>query len=105
MSDITMEIRGDPQNIDLYGDISPTPDLTMEVDNAGGGTNDYNALINKPTLNGKTIQGEMKEEDPTVSEWAKEAKKPTYTPDEIGALGKGDAIPLEWLSKLFEKEK
>lgn len=43
----------------------------------------------------------MQETDPTVSEWAKEAKKPTYTPDEIGALGKGDAIPLEWLAKLF----
>ena len=101
MSDITMEIRGDKQNIALYGDVSPSPGLTMKKDNVSGGTWDYNALKNKPTLNGKTIQGDMQENDPTVSEWAKEAKKPTYTPDEIGALGKGDAIPLEWLAKLF----
>ena len=101
MSDITMEIRGDPQNIDLYGDVSPTPGFTLEVDNAGGGTSDYNALINKPTLNGRTIQGEMKEEDPTVSEWAKEPKKPTYTPDEVDAVSKDDAIPIEWLAQLF----
>lgn len=101
MPDITMEIRGDPQNIDLYGDILPTPGLTMEVDNAGGGTNDYNALINKPTLNGKTIQGDMQEEDPTVSDWAKEAKKPSYTPDEVDAVSKDDAIPIEWLAQLF----
>lgn len=55
MSDITMEIRGDPQNLALYGDVSPSPGLTMKMDNVSGGTGDYNALKNKPTLNGKTI--------------------------------------------------
>lgn len=100
MDKFDFEIRGDTQHIELYGDVSPDPGFTMDVDDAGG-TSNYNALSNKPTLNGKIIQGDMQETDPTVSEWAKEAKKPTYTPDEIGALGKGDAIPLEWLAKLF----
>lgn len=100
MDKFDFEIRGDPKHIELYGDVSPAPGFTMDVDDAGG-TNDYNALSNKPTLNGRIIQGDMQETDPTVSEWAKEAKKPTYTPDEIGALGKGDAIPLEWLARLF----
>ena len=40
------------------------------------GTSDYNKLKNKPTLNGKEIIGAMKEEDPTVSGWAKEPTKP-----------------------------
>lgn len=34
-------------------------------------TSDYNQLQNKPTLDGVTIQGAMKEKDPTVPEWIK----------------------------------
>lgn len=101
MSNLMMEIRGDPQSISLYGDVSPSPGLTMKMDNVSGGTGDYNELKNKPTLNGKTIQGDMQETDPTVSDWAKEAKKPTYTPDEVDAVSKDDAIPIEWLAQLF----
>lgn len=39
----------------------------------GGGTNDYNQLINKPTINDKTVQGNLTSDDidvapePTVS--------------------------------------
>lgn len=101
MSNLMMEIRGDPQNISLYGDVSPSPGLTMKMDSASGGAGDYNSLKNKPTLNGQTIQGDMQETDPTVSDWAKEAKKPTYTPDEVDAVSKDDAIPIEWLAQLF----
>lgn len=100
MDKFVFEIRGDPQHIELCGDVSPTPGFTMDVDDAGG-TSDYNALSNKPTLNGKVIQGDMQETDPTVSEWAKQAQKPIYTPDEVDAVSKDDAIPIEWLAQLF----
>lgn len=33
---------------------------------------------------------EVKETDPTVPDWAKEKKKPTYTAEEVGAQPKGD---------------
>lgn len=64
-------------------------------------TYDYNDLLNLPKLDGKTIQGEMFEQDPTVPEWAKEEQKPTYTAEEVKAVGQEDAIPLEDLAELF----
>lgn len=42
-----------------------------------------------------------KESDPTVSEWAKQPQKPTYTADEVGAQAKGDyALKNEIPTKL-----
>lgn len=64
---------------------------------------DYAALTNKPQIGGKELVGNKtlddlgiqpkgtyltKETDPTVPDWAKESKKPTYTADEVGALSK-----------------
>ena len=49
--------------------------MTLKVETLGTGNGyDYNKLINKPTLNGETIQNNMKEKDPTVPEWVKKAK-------------------------------
>lgn len=54
MSSITIE----PLNI--------LQNMTIEQ-TSGGGTTNYEKLKNLPTLNGKTIIGNMVEEDPTVS--------------------------------------
>ena len=49
--------------------------MTLKVETLGTGNSyDYNKLINKPTLNGETIQNDMKEKDPTVPEWVKKAE-------------------------------
>lgn len=64
-------------------------DLSMEMEveaKPGGGVSDYNLLRNKPSINGTPLVGDYSEIDPTVPAWAKEPKKPTYNPDEIGAL-------------------
>lgn len=68
------------------------------------GTSDYNKLKNKPTLNGKEIVGSMEEEDPTVSGWAKEPTKPSYTAEEVGAIKNDEikAISLDELNSLWE---
>lgn len=61
---------------------------------------DYNNLRNKPTLNGRTIQGDMQEADPTVPDWAKAPVKPVYSADEVGAIPTGaklDAADLEYM--------
>lgn len=52
---------------------------------------DYNDLRNKPTLNGRTIQGDVQEADPTVPDWAKAPVKPEYSAAEVGAIP-ADAI-------------
>ena len=68
------------------------------------GTSDYNKLKNKPTLNGKEIIGAMEEVDPTVSGWAKEPTKPSYTAEEVGAIKNDEikAISLDELNSLWE---
>ena len=68
------------------------------------GTSDYNKLKNKPTLNGKEIIGSMEEVDPTVSGWAKEPTKPSYTAEEVGAIKNDEikAISLDELNSLWE---
>ena len=54
----------------------------------------YNDLHDKPTLNGATIQGDVNEIDPTVSEWAKSQTRPVYTAQDVGALSEGDVVGL-----------
>ena len=55
-------------------------------------TNDYNKLINLPTLNGVVIKGEMTEADPTIPDWAKSENPPSSK--DIGALTENDMKSL-----------
>ena len=55
---------------------------------------DYNALQNKPTLNGVVLQGDVQEKDPTVPDWAKSQTRPVYSAQDVGALGKEDVEEL-----------
>lgn len=67
----------------------------------GGGTENYNALSNKPQINSEELSGNKtaedlglqpagnyltNESDPTVPAWAKEDEKPEYTASEVGAV-------------------
>lgn len=54
----------------------------------GGGTTDYNKLINKPTLNGTTLEGDMTSTDVGV---ASNGSRNTYDgSDEEVTIGGGD---------------
>lgn len=55
---------------------------------------DYEDLKNKPSLNGKTISGDMKEIDPTVADWAKSQTRPVYNADDVGAVGKDELVNI-----------
>lgn len=76
-------------------------------DNTGGSgtvsTNDYNKLINLPTLNGVVIKGEMTEADPTIPAWAKSENPPAA--EDIGALSADDvkSIPNDDLESLWDE--
>lgn len=84
--------------------------------NAGNGNStsfensDYEKLKNKPKINDIELIGNKtldelgiqskgnylsEETDPTVPDWAKQAKKPTYTASEIGALSSDTKIPTK----------
>ena len=66
---------------------------------------DYNDLINIPTLDGIQIKGNIRERDPTVPEWAKQPKKPTYSAEEVGAVGVDEmqALSIEELQELWDE--
>ena len=83
---VTMDIQEDSQVELTVGEGLPS------------GSTDYNDLVNKPKLNGKTIQGDVEEEDPTVPQWAKQPEKPSYTPEEVGI----SAISLSEIADMFK---
>ena len=103
LSPIARTISG---GIQIYAETVPTGTITIPtiicVSRAsrlgtagGGGVTSYTMLTDLPKLNGKTIIGDMKEEDPGVADWAKEATKPTYSAEELGALSKGDIVEID----------
>ena len=84
--------------------------LNSKIEEGSGdpGTSDYNGLTNKPKINGVELSGEKsledlgiqpagdyltEETDPTVPSWAKQATKPSYTAEEVGALPNTTVIP------------
>ena len=75
--------------IDSKANISDIPTKVSEL------ANDKNYLTTIPSeyvteteLNAKKYLTSYTETDPTVPEWAKQANKPTYTADEVGAVSK-----------------
>lgn len=79
-------------------------DLSIEIENSpgGGGVIDYNKAINKPKLNGKTLIGNVNEIDPTVSQWAKQPEKPSYTPNEVGALDRDSEMSFSDIKLIWD---
>ena len=66
---------------------------------------DYNDLANIPKLDGIQIKGNIRERDPTVPEWAKKPEKPTYSAEEVGAVGVDEmqALSVEELQELWDE--
>lgn len=51
--------------------------LELDVGGGGGGTNDYNQLLNKPSINGVTLTGNVTSDDIKVEQ----GNTMTYDPD------------------------
>lgn len=66
------------------GELAMTTDVGSEGVFIGTGTGDPIELAKKTDLAG--LDPNFTETDPTVPAWAKEATKPTYTADEVGAI-------------------
>lgn len=84
--------------------VSEDNNIGVEVEETmvTGGTTDYNKLKNKPRLNGKTIEGNINEIDPTVPQWAKAPSKPEYTPTELGCVSEDAELTLEEINDLCD---
>lgn len=84
-----------PMQIEVfeYGADMPMDSENLDFDMGYNGDvsipTSYNSLSDKPTLDGKTIQGDMHEQDPTVPELAKAPEKPQYSADDVGAIPNG----------------
>lgn len=89
--DISMEIQGDDDAISM----------AMEQ-SIGGGTRDYEKLIHKPSINGTELIGNYDEIDPTVPSWAKNPTKPTYTPDEVGAIDENNEMSFADIKSIWD---
>lgn len=63
-----------------------------KVDGKGLSTNDFTDEYKTKLDQFNPDSGIMEETDPTVPAWAKEATKPTYTADEVGALSKDTSL-------------
>lgn len=62
---------------------------------------DYRKLKNKPSINGTELNGNYDEIDPTVPDWAKRDKKPTYTAEEIGAVEAGNEMSYADIQEIW----
>ena len=75
-----------------------TVDTTTSVDNSDKVFINDNGSVKQVTvqdLMSKAPSGVTEETDPTVSEWAKQPTKPSYTAHEVGALPVGTKIPTK----------
>ena len=116
-----MKIKLDDNNEIRFG-LNNNDDINLDVgDTIDLGTNDYNDLTNKPSIEGVELIGDVSlddlgvayvddiptdvselendagyistESDPTVPAWAKAPTKPTYTASEVHALSDNTFIP------------
>lgn len=87
--------------INFKMDISEDVELKIKEEIYKVHEDDYEKLRNLPTLDGEKIVGNMKERDPTVPAWAKQNSKPSYTADEVGAVGDENALSLSEIDEIF----
>lgn len=100
---LELEVTEELEEIEFEMDEQEELELEVEEGGSVGGVKDYNELINKPKLNGRVIVGDVEEEDPTVPSWAKQEKKPTYTPEEVRAVDRDAAISLSEIDNMFKQ--
>lgn len=66
-------------------------------------TDDYEHLKHLPTLDGRTIIGDISEQDPTVPNWAKaETPSDGIAPEDIDAVSVKDAMTIADLAELWD---
>lgn len=101
MSDI-LDVSISNENV-MPIDISATSDdvFGLSIGENISYENDYKKLINKPSINGTVLEGNIDEIDPTIPQWAKEPVKPNYTPDEVSAVPSTSNISVEELAQIF----
>lgn len=94
MEDMTLSIE--PSDTLLISVDDSEMELSMEAEDITKvpESMDYEDLKNKPSLNGKTISGNMTEIDPTVGDWAKEPTRPVYTAEDVGAVGRKELTDI-----------
>lgn len=103
MKDMTLSVE--PSDTLLTSVDDSATELSMEAEDVTTvpESMDYEDLKNKPSLNGKTISGNMTEIDPTVGDWAKEPTRPVYNAADVGAVGKDELtdIPTDVLEQMW----
>ena len=72
--------------------VSPTIAVSSIINGHRVTITDVNGEHTFDVMDGKS--GISAETDPTISEWAKEPNKPTYTADEVGAVTENRVIEL-----------
>ena len=94
MEDMTLSIE--PSDTLLTSVDDSEMELSMEAEDITKvpESMNYEDLKNKPSLNGKTISGNMTEIDPTVGDWAKEPTRPVYTAEDVGAVGRKELTDI-----------
>ncbi len=81
------QIALEPPQSRVEEDLLALKEVIEQGGGGGGGTNDYNKLINKPTLNGTTLEGDMTSTDVGV---ASNGSRNTYDgSDEEVTIGGG----------------
>ena len=102
---IPMQMRIDGDDLNLSTAMQNEA-VGLELDSRVEMSMDYNALYNKPMLDGRTIQGDIHEQDPTVPDWAKTPTRPAYNAEDVGAIGRGELteIPLADLEALWNAQ-
>lgn len=67
-----------------------------------GGVTSYKELLDKPSINGTTLEDNYDEIDPTVPKWAKADTKPTYTAEEVGAMSMDDEMSFTDIKEIWD---
>lgn len=107
MSDIVANKGSISGEVSSVGEVSGgtvTKGKSLSAGEVARNTNsnrDYQNLDNKPTINGTELFDNYDEIDPTVPEWAKQETKPTYTYDEVGAVGAENEIHINEIDRMF----
>lgn len=91
--------------LDIQIEDNESLDIEVDIKDYHSGTDDYEKLNNIPTLNGLPIIGNINECDPTVPEWAKQERKPSYSASEVNAVDVDAVISIEDLARLFEESE
>lgn len=94
MSDMTLSVETSDVLLTSVEDGKEAMDMEVKDVEKIPENLDYEDLKNKPSLNGQTISGDMKEIDPTVADWAKSQTRPVYNADDVGAVGKDELVDI-----------